>query len=102
MIEMCIDEFPLYAPDGQQIGLSFSTTFWCYADDDTDDVWCDRIAINGSRDDIIIDPLRQMDLFRIIETEFLKDHEDEVRLRIAEDRAGQRTDARIARMREPA
>lgn len=100
MIEMRIDEFPLFAADGQQIGLSFSTTFWAYVDPETDDLCLEKIAINGSRDDIVIDPWRQMDLFRLIEREFMKDYEHQAREKIAEDAAGRRTDARIAQMRE--
>ena len=100
MIEMRIDEFPLYAADGQQIGLSFSTTFWVDVDPDTDDLYVRKIAVNGSRDDIVIDVWKPQGLFQAIEQEFLRDYEHQAREKIAEDAAGRRTDARIAQMRE--
>lgn len=102
MIEYRIEEFPIFTRAGKVIGRSFATVLHAETDPDTDDLWIMRIALEDEAGDevLVLNDYEAPGLYQHFETYAMKHYEDELRERIAEDRAGQRTDARIARMRE--
>lgn len=103
MIEHRVTQFPIFSRAGKIIGDTFATVFHCHVDPETDDVWVVKIAIEDASGETVlnVNDYEAPGMFTPTETYFLKHHEDEVRERFHEDRAGHRIDQQIARMREP-